>query len=59
MNAIRELKVKVPVSTVLAKLKEHKANHIKIYAEAKVGYVEKAKIALKARLAELEAGKVK
>jgi len=43
---------------LLAKLKENLANHAKIVEEARVGYIEKAKLAVADRLEELKSGKV-
>ena len=58
MHALTEIKIKVQVADLLVILRKNRAAHVKIVAEARLGYIEKAKEALAKRLEELEAGSV-
>lgn len=53
-----KLTTTVPKDTLLTKLRANRATHAKIVEEAKVGYIEKAKKALAARMEELASGKI-
>jgi len=58
MRAIGGIEVTVDKATLMAKLKENRANHAKIVAESRVGYVEKAKLALAKRMDQLAEGRI-
>ena len=53
-----KLTIQVERKVLLDKLIENKKNHAKIVEEAKAGYIEAAKEALRRRLQELEDGKL-
>ena len=52
-----KMEVKVSREDLLAKLKENRANHAKIVAEARLGYLERAIKKAEAAIADLKAGK--
>ena len=52
------MKIEAKKDDVLTKLKENRATHAQIVAEAREGYVEAAKTALNARLRKLKSGEI-
>lgn len=52
------MNIKAKKADVLARLHKNREQHAKIVEEARKGYVEKARKALKARLDDLESGKI-
>jgi hypothetical protein len=59
MNRIYNITLKTTCKTedVLARLRANREEHVKIVEEARVGYIEKAKEALRTRLADFEKGR--
>ncbi len=53
-----QVKVRMKTAYVLTKLREHLATHADIVREARVGYLERARAALVAKMAEVEKGKI-
>lgn len=58
MRALEGLTINANVEDVLAKLKQNRENHVKIVAEAREGYVAKARQVLEEKLVQLKEGKV-
>lgn len=58
MHVLRELKIEANKDELLAKLKANRQEHAAIVAEAREGYVKKAREALEKRLGQLSDGKI-
>lgn len=58
MYVLGSMKITAKTSDVLATLVKNRETHAKIVAEARVGYMEKARAAIKAKLDKLESGKL-
>lgn len=58
MRVLNEMFVKAEKESVLKTLIENRATHAEIVKEARKGFVEKARTALKQRLDQLESGKI-
>ncbi len=58
MNLGIDMKVTCKTGVVLARLKENRAQHSRLVAEARQGYLVKAKEALEAKLRDVGEGKV-
>ena len=59
MRALHGMKVEAKASEVLQGLKDNRAEHIKIVAEAKEGYLKRVEEELTQTLADVRAGKMK
>lgn len=58
MHALSKMTVRANTKDVLSKLRSNRETHAMIVKEAREGYVEKAKLALMARLDDLKSGKI-
>jgi len=58
MHMMREMNITAKRDEVLAKLRENRKTHATIVAEAREGYVTKARAALEKRLAQIREGKI-
>ena len=58
MLGLNKLNVTAKTQAVLDTLRTNRETHAKIVAEAREGYVNKAKVALEQRLSELKEGKI-
>lgn len=52
------MKTRMPVKQLLATLEQNRNNHASIVAEARAGYLERARQALEEKLAELKSGRM-
>lgn len=59
MNVLNGMEIKAKTSKILEILCENLKQHKTIVEEARVGYVDRAKVALELRLDELRSGKLK
>jgi len=58
MHILNEMRIKAKKDEVLTALRKNRETHKKIVVEARKGYMDKARKALKERLDQLESGKI-